>query len=161
MKDGEVSILGGLSDKEYSLGISGFPGLTNIPLLGYLFGEKDRTSTDNEILIAMIPHIVRAPDTSTMGQEGILAGTERVVRVERRVDGGTGSTGGSATGGGPSTAPSAPAPMMYPQPGNAPVVNPPAGYPRVSPPANGTSPQFTTPTPPPGARPSPVNPPQQ
>lgn len=90
MKDGEVSILGGLSDKEYSLGLSGFPGLTNIPLLGYLFGQKSRTTTDNEILIAMIPHIIRAPDLAGMGQEGVLAGTERVVKVERRSDGATG-----------------------------------------------------------------------
>lgn len=84
MKDGEVSILGGLSDKEYSQTLSGFPGLTNIPLLGYLFGEKDKTKTDNEILIALIPHILRAPDLTAMGAEPILAGTERFSRVERR-----------------------------------------------------------------------------
>ncbi len=84
MKDGEVSILGGLSDKENSLVNTGFPGLTNIPLLGYLFGQKNKTNTDNEILIVLIPHIIRGPDTSGIGDTAVLAGTERQVRVERR-----------------------------------------------------------------------------
>lgn len=84
MKDGEVSILGGLSDKELSTSLSGLPGFTNIPLLGYLFGTKSKTNTDNEILIALIPHIVRAPDLSNIADEGILAGSESVVKVQRR-----------------------------------------------------------------------------
>lgn len=87
MKDGEVSILGGLSDKEYQKNLSGFPGLTNIPLLGYLFGEHDTSITDTEVLIAIIPHILRTPDMSAMGEEGVLAGTERVIHVERKSDG--------------------------------------------------------------------------
>lgn len=111
MKDGEMSILGGLSDKENSLALSGFPGLTNIPVLGYLFGSKAKTITDNQVLIAMVPHIVRAPDLSSMGQEGILAGTERVVKVERRAENTQGSIGGSATGPGSAAPISAPAPI--------------------------------------------------
>ncbi len=161
MKDGEVSILGGLSDKEYSLGLSGFPGLTNIPLLGYIFGSKSRTTTDNEILIAMIPHIIRAPDLSGMGQEGVLAGTERVVRVERRSDGSPGSVGSPV---------SVTAPVSGPTAGSAPTylkpqVVPPAARPATSipgpyPPANTSYPQ--SPAPQPVRTPSPpTNPPQQ
>ena len=83
MKDGEVSVLGGLSDRENSATISGLPGVTNMPVLGYLLGSKKKSTTDNEILIAMIPHIVRPPDLSAGSGEGVYAGTERVVRVER------------------------------------------------------------------------------
>ncbi len=144
MRDGEVSILGGLSDKESSLAISGFPGLTNIPLLGYLFGEKDRKRTDSEILIAMIPHIVRAPDVSTMGQEGILAGTERVVRVERRGDGSTAPVSPSPETpriGTPITPPvplsqTPVTPSINSHPQSAPASVPPAPIPTTTPPNN-------------------------
>jgi general secretion pathway protein D len=98
MKDGEVSILGGLNDKENSSILSGFPGLTNIPVLGYIFGQRNKTNTDNQVLIALIPHILRAPDVTTAGQRGVLAGTERVVRVERRADGGQGQVSGTSNG---------------------------------------------------------------
>lgn len=144
MRDGEVSILGGLSDKEYSLGTSGFPGLTNIPLLGYIFGQKNRSTTDSEVLVAMIPHIIRAPDMSGMGQDGVLAGTERVVRVERKSDGATGSVTSPAPGA------AMPAPAQ-PQPQPAPpTINAPA-YPRITQPA---------PSQPPPSQPGPTEPAQ-
>ncbi len=85
MKDGEVSILGGLSDREQALTLSGVPGLTNLPLLNYLFGTKTRNDTDNQILIAIIPHITRAPDYGDLASEGVFAGTERVPKVDRSV----------------------------------------------------------------------------
>jgi general secretion pathway protein D len=83
MRDGEVSILGGLSDRENSNLLTGVPGFTNIPLLGYVFGSKTRENIDNEILIAVIPHIVRAPEYADLAGTGVYAGTERVPRVER------------------------------------------------------------------------------
>ncbi len=83
MKDGEVSILGGLSEKDRANSLEGVPGFTNIPLLGYLFGTKTRNDTDNETLIAVIPHITRAPDYGDPANQGIYAGTERVPRVQR------------------------------------------------------------------------------
>ena len=87
MKDGEVSILGGLSDKELATQLSGFPGFANIPLLGYLFGDKKRTNTDNQILIALIPHIIRTPDLSHVGDAGVFAGTEQTTRVQYKPEG--------------------------------------------------------------------------
>ena len=83
MKDGEVSILGGLSDRESNQSLSGVPGLTNIPLLGYLFGTKVKENIDNQILIAIIPHIMRAPDFGDLANTGVYAGTERVPKVGR------------------------------------------------------------------------------
>jgi len=84
MRDGEVTIIGGLSDKELNSTIAGLPGLANLPLLGYAFGTRTKTKTDNEILIAMVPHIIRALDFSAVGGLGVYAGSERVIRVERR-----------------------------------------------------------------------------
>lgn len=83
MKDGEVSILGGLSEHDRSNSLSGVPGAANIPLLGYLFGTRTRENIDNEVLIAIIPHIIRAPDLGDLANQGVYAGTERVPRVGR------------------------------------------------------------------------------
>jgi general secretion pathway protein D len=83
MRDGEVSILGGLSEKDRNNTLAGVPGFTNIPLLSYLFGNKTVTNTDNETLIAVIPHITRAPELGDIASQGVYAGTERVARVER------------------------------------------------------------------------------
>ena len=155
MKDGEVSILGGLSDKEYSLGNTGFPGLTNIPLLGYLFGTKSRSTSDSELLVALIPHIIRAPDTSDAGKEGILAGTERVVKVQRRSQSVPDSIGGSAAAGSPPGPVSAPLPVAT-QPSSPPAIVPP---PSALPPGNTLFPQRVGSPPP--TRTPPANPPPQ
>jgi general secretion pathway protein D len=83
MKDGEVSILGGLSDRENTNTLSGLPGFTNIPLLGYLFGTRVKEDIDNEILLVVIPHIIRGPAYGDLASTGVYAGTERVPRVDR------------------------------------------------------------------------------
>ncbi len=147
MKDGEVSILGGLSDKENSLVNTGFPGLTNIPLLGYLFGQKNRSNTDNEIMIALIPHIIRAPDVSGMGDEPVLAGTERAVRVERRPEA-TPVSSTTPAGTQPSTVPVTPPTPLTPaarpevptQPARPPVNPPPTRPPDAGQPTTVTNP---------------------
>jgi general secretion pathway protein D len=105
MKDGEVGLLGGLSDKEQDNSISGFPGLTDIPVLGYLFGAKTKTKSDDEILVALIPHIVRAPDYTNVGDSGVFAGSEQTVHVHHRTvvtgdDGVDGRVDGKSDGSG-------------------------------------------------------------
>ncbi len=117
MRDGEPAILGGLSDVEDSHNNSGVPGITNVPVLGYLFSTKTRTKIDDQILIALIPHIVRAPDVSGQAESGVLAGSERVTRVLRRSSPASASSNsapsstnrgpsGSISPGGPSGSPS-------------------------------------------------------
>jgi general secretion pathway protein D len=85
MKNGEVSLLGGLSDVEHNNTLSGFPGLTNLPLLNYIFGSKKVQNSNNEILIALVPHIVRSPadQLAITAEKGVYAGTNRVVSVRR------------------------------------------------------------------------------
>jgi len=165
MKDGEVSVMGGLSDREQSATVAGVPGVTNLPLLGYIFGAKTKGNTDNEIVIAMVPHIVRAPDLNASSGEGVYAGTERVIRVEHR-------SGGGAAPAGQGTQPgSQPAAQPGTQPGTQPgaPTNLPAttGSP-LSPVPNSTVPAGAPPTVPPvpnttvpqtGRPPQPGNPP--
>ncbi len=74
LRNGEVSILGGLTQNDDSRTNAGIPGLVNMPVLGYFFGTKTRSSDQSDILIALIPHIIRQPDMSLIGEEPIQSG---------------------------------------------------------------------------------------
>jgi general secretion pathway protein D len=82
LKDGEVSLLGGLmSDQDQSV-IGGIPGLVNIPILGkYLFGNTLKDKQKEELMIALIPHIVRKPDITGLDLRGVAAGTDQTVKL--------------------------------------------------------------------------------
>jgi len=109
LKDGEVSLIGGLmSDQDQSV-IGGIPGLVNIPLVGkYLFGNVSKDKQKEELMIALIPHIVRKPDITGLDMKTIAAGVDATVKLSYapRVE----------------EAPTAPAPTAAP--GAAPLVTP-------------------------------------
>jgi general secretion pathway protein D len=59
LREGEASILGGIQDKQDMVSWTGIPGLSSIPVLKYLFGSKDHTISDDELVFLVVPHIVR------------------------------------------------------------------------------------------------------
>jgi general secretion pathway protein D len=59
LREGEASILGGIQDKQDTVSWTGIPGLSSIPGLKYLFGSKDHTISDDELVFLIVPHIVR------------------------------------------------------------------------------------------------------
>ena len=82
MREGEVTILGGLSQNSNSKSISGIPGLVDIPALGsVLFGSQSTDKEIGELMIAVIPHIVRTPNYTTENLRGIYAGNDQVVKL--------------------------------------------------------------------------------
>ncbi len=60
LREGEASILGGIQNKQDMVSWSGIPGLSSIPILKYLFGSKDHTTSDDELVFLVVPHIVRS-----------------------------------------------------------------------------------------------------
>jgi general secretion pathway protein D len=60
LREGEASILGGIQNKQESQTKSGIPGLSSIPGLSYLFGSKDHTIQDDELVFLVVPHVVRS-----------------------------------------------------------------------------------------------------
>jgi general secretion pathway protein D len=117
LKDGEVSLLGGLmSDQDTSV-IGGIPGLVNIPVLGkYLFGNVSKDKQKEQLMIALIPHIVRKPEVTGLDMRAVAAGTDATVKLNYapRVD----QPAAPA-------APAAPAPGTTPgAPGTTPAVTP-------------------------------------
>jgi general secretion pathway protein D len=82
LRDGEVSLLGGLMSSQDTSVVAGIPGLVNIPVLGkYLFGNTTKDKQKEELMIALIPHIVRKPDITGLDLKGIAAGTDQTVKL--------------------------------------------------------------------------------
>ena len=82
LQDGAVSLLGGLMQSQETQNINGIPGLVNMPVLGkYLFGTTSKDKSRSELLIALIPHIVRAQDLGPEDLRTIAAGTDQTVKL--------------------------------------------------------------------------------
>ena len=62
LREGEASILGGIQNKQESVNWNGIPGLSAIPILKYIFGSKDHTIQDDDIVFVVVPHIVRSQE---------------------------------------------------------------------------------------------------
>jgi general secretion pathway protein D len=60
LREGEASIMSGMVNKTDTTSWSGVPGLSSIPGLKYLFGSKDHSITEDEIVFVVVPHIVRS-----------------------------------------------------------------------------------------------------
>jgi general secretion pathway protein D len=86
LKEGEANILGGLVAKTDTKSINGWPGVSKIPLLRYLFSEDSKSYEDDEILIILTPHIVRMPDWTRANLRALYSGSETNVQVRRESD---------------------------------------------------------------------------
>jgi general secretion pathway protein D len=86
LKEGEVSILGGLFERTDTKTLNGWPGLANIPIMRYLFSTDNVDHQENENLIVLIPRIVRMPDWTKANLRAIYSGTETYPGVKREMD---------------------------------------------------------------------------
>ena len=62
LKDGETNILAGLIRDDERTVLHGVPGLSDLPVVGRLFGRNQRQTKETDIVITMTPHIVRVLD---------------------------------------------------------------------------------------------------
>jgi general secretion pathway protein D len=86
LKEGEVSILGGLFERTESKSVNGWPGLAKIPFASYLFSEKDKQVQENEVLIVLTPRLVRLPELTTANLRALYTGSDSNVQVRLRKD---------------------------------------------------------------------------
>jgi general secretion pathway protein D len=64
LKDGETNMLAGLIRDDERTVLSGVPGLSDLPLIGRLFGNHRREAQQTDIILTLTPHIVRVLDIS-------------------------------------------------------------------------------------------------
>lgn len=81
LKQGEVNLMGGLMQVEEDKTVSGVPGLADIPVLRRLFTSETTTKTYSELVIVLIPHIIRAPNITDVNLKEVASGTSGNVRV--------------------------------------------------------------------------------
>jgi general secretion pathway protein D len=62
LRDGETNILAGLIRDDERTVLHGVPGLSDLPIVGRLFGRNQRQTKETDIIITMTPHIVRVLD---------------------------------------------------------------------------------------------------
>ena len=117
LKEGEVNLLGGMLEDSTTKSLSGIPGLSQIPILRYLFGQTNTEHRENEIVFALIPHIVRSQDLSELNQRALQVGTASAIEL-RRVSRPAPGDGGAPTQPTrtPPPAQSAPPPAQTPPP---------------------------------------------
>jgi general secretion pathway protein D len=156
MKDGEVSLLAGLRQDQDSTTVTGIPGLSSIPVIKWLFSSKTINKSSSDLLIAIIPHIVRRPDYTDENLAGVAVGNATVVKLNYAPrTPAPGTTPAPAPGPAPkaNTLPGMPAAPLVTTPSSSapPATAPPATAPPATAPPNG--PPATAPPavqPPPG-----------
>ncbi len=81
LAEGETNILGGIITTTEAMSVSGIPGLKDIPILKYLFGQETKQRDNTEIIVMLTPHIVRMPALTEDNLRGIYIGTETNTRL--------------------------------------------------------------------------------
>ena len=81
MREGEVNLLGGLIVQQEDKTVTGIPGLSSIPLLRRLFTGESVDHSRNELMIALIPHIIRRPDITPENLRGISVGNATTIKL--------------------------------------------------------------------------------
>jgi general secretion pathway protein D len=115
MPEGAVQLLGGLTKYQETKTKTGIPGLASVPILGRLFSGDSIDRERQELMIALIPHIVRRPEYTAENLRGIAVGNQQSVHLNygRRAD-------------------ATPAPAAAPKKDGPPAANPPAANPPVA-----------------------------
>src|SRR5208282_1265012 len=83
LKEGEVSVLGGLFERTQSKTITGWPGFDKIPFLRYFFTGESIDNEENEVLITLQPQIVRLPELTVDNLRSLSTGSDTNIQVRR------------------------------------------------------------------------------
>jgi general secretion pathway protein D len=162
LREGEASILGGIQDNQEEQNWTGIPGLSSIPILKYVFGSKDHTIQNDEIVFAVVPHIVRSQELDQANLRAIDTGSGQSIDLRHADNEGAGTNPAAAAA--PVVRPAAlERPSVGTVPGQSAEAAAPALMAQMRAAAQNTSnptapaptlPRASTPTPPPASVPS-------
>jgi general secretion pathway protein D len=62
LRDGETNMLAGLIQESEMTSLDGIPGLSDLPVVGRIFGHSSKTVDQTDIILTLTPHIVRVLD---------------------------------------------------------------------------------------------------
>jgi general secretion pathway protein D len=149
LNDGEISMLGGILEQDYTRTIAGTPFLGEVPILKYFFSQDQREVVHNEIVFLMVPHIVRKQELDPLNRKAFDVGTGSGIDLHIAARPAHAENVSAAASAAPAqTSPAMPAPMPV-------TPNQPAAAPAT--PGPGAAPGASTPT---GGGPASASPPQ-
>lgn len=83
LKEGEVNLLGGMMEDQQTRALSGYPVLSQIPILRNLFGQTTTDHSETETVFILIPHVVRRQDLTDLNQQALDVGTGSGIQLRR------------------------------------------------------------------------------
>src|SRR6202522_1287331 len=81
LADGESSLIGGIFDDSQTKSLAGIPGLAQIPILRYLFGQVTQDKSQDETVFAITPHVIRGTAITELNQRPIDIGTANSIEL--------------------------------------------------------------------------------
>ena len=87
VRNGQTTVIGGLSDNTEDVSTTGIPLLSRLPVIGPLFGSTRRSTRTTELFLFLTPHIVSSDEDIDRLRESVRNGTPllRNVPVEGRL----------------------------------------------------------------------------
>ena len=83
LREGEANLMGGMLEDSQTKNLTGIPGLAQIPILKYLFGQSTVDHSQTETVFVLIPHIVRRQVLTAINQQAIDVGTASAIALRR------------------------------------------------------------------------------
>ena len=81
LKDGETQILAGLISDDDRKSVAGIDGLSDLPILGRLFGSTNTKKAKSEIVLTITPHLIRGVQRPSATDVEFWTGTENTLRT--------------------------------------------------------------------------------
>src|SRR6266566_158883 len=98
LREGEANLMGGMLEDLQSKSLTGIPGLAQIPILKYLFGQTATEHSETETVFVLIPHIVRRQVLTAMNEQAIDVGTASAIGLHRVSHASQSAPGGPTAG---------------------------------------------------------------
>jgi general secretion pathway protein D len=76
LRDGETNMLAGLIRDNERNSLNGIPGLSDLPVIGRLFGHTQKESQQTDIILTLTPHIIRVLELSEADLRPFRVGTD-------------------------------------------------------------------------------------
>lgn len=121
LREGEANLMGGMLEDLQTKSLTGIPGLAQIPILKYLFGQTATEHSQTETVFVLVPHIVRRQVLSALNEQAIDVGTASSIGLRRVAQGPSAAAGvGTSSGAGSVAVPQpsateAPLPALTPR----------------------------------------------
>lgn len=82
LREGETFVLSGLYETNTTTTTSGLPGLSQVPIIGRLFGKKSENDSESQIVIFLTPKIIRFKENEDFSRVKTIGKQEQQVLDE-------------------------------------------------------------------------------